>query len=109
MMIPFKKINFADDKIQRFQDNVGNVLDSLSSSFLLNAVLQTGSNVQGLTFVSGADTYVNHGLNRVPQGYFIVGKNTPVDIYTSTTPSPDPNALIVLVSNANAIVNIVFF
>lgn len=108
-MIPFKKIQIIDDIIQRFQDNVANVFNSLQSSFLLNAVLQNGVNAQGLTFVSGADTYVSHGLNRVPQGYFIVSKNAAVDIYTSSIVNPSPNTIIILKSTANATVNIVFF
>lgn len=108
-MIPFKRTHIVDDIIQRFQDNVANVFNSLQSSFLLNAVLQNGVNAQGLTFVSGADTYVNHGLNRVPKGYFVVSKNVAVDIYTSSTVNPSPNSVIILKSTANATVNIVFF
>lgn len=108
-MIPFKKIQIIDDIIQRFQDNVANVFSSLQSSFLLNAVLQNGANAQGLTFFSGTDTYVSHGLNRVPKGYFVVSKNAAVDIYTSSTVNPSPNSIIILKSTANATVNIVFF
>jgi hypothetical protein len=108
-MIPFKRIHIVDDIIQRFQDNVANVFNSLQSSFLLNAVLQNGVNNQGITLTTGVDNYVNHGLNRVPKGYFVVSKNVAVDIYTSSTASPNPNTIIVLKSTANATVNIVFF
>lgn len=108
-IVQFRKLNFQDSSLQRFQDNITQVFDGLSTSFLLNAVLQNGVSAQGLTFVSGADNFVSHQLNRIPKGYFVTSKNAPVDIYTSATPNPDPSRIIVLVSTANAIVNIVFF
>lgn len=108
-LIPFKKLNIVDSTLQRVQDNVAQVFDGLATSFLLNAVLNNGNLSQGITFVSGVDNYVSHGLGRVPLGYFVTTKNTPVDIYTSSTVNPDPSKVIVLKSNANAIVNIVFF
>lgn len=106
---PFRKLNFSDSAVQRFQDNVGQVFDGLSTSFLLNAVLNNGELAQGLVFKNSTDNFVSHKLNRIPKGYFIVSKNGPIDIYTSGTPSPDPEKIIVLVSNADATVNIVFF
>jgi len=108
-MIPFKKIQIIDDIIQRFQDNVANVFSSLQSSFLLNAVLQNGVNSQGITLTSGQDNYINHGLNRIPKGWFVSSANAATSVYVSTTPSPNPSAIIVLKCNNSATVNIVFF
>ena len=85
------------------------VFDGLNTSFLLNAVRDNGTNAQGIIFVSGVDNFVSHKLGRIPLGYFVTMSNAAAIIYTSATPSPDPSKIIVLVSNANATVNIVFF
>lgn len=109
VFIPFRKLIFTDDTISRFQENVSDVFTSIQNSLLINSVLQNGILNQGITFVSGNDNYISHGLSRKPKGYIITSKNTPVDIYTSSTVNPDQNAIIILKSNANAVVNIVFF
>lgn len=103
-IIPFKKIFAKDDVVQRFQDNVGNVFDSLQKSLLINANL-----VQDIAFTSGTDTYVSHSLNRPVTGFFVVMKTTPVDIYKSSTASPADDLIIILRSDASTTVSIVFF
>jgi len=99
----FKKIIAKDPELQRIQDSVSLSLDSVGTSLLINANL-----VQDVVFVSGVDTYVNHTLPQAPRGFFVVMKTFPLDIYLSSTPSPNPN-IIVLKSNASATVSLVFF
>lgn len=107
-IVPFRKIQTDEPMLKRVQDNLEQVFDGLNSSFLLNSVLQNGINAQGILLSIG-DNFISHQLNRIPLGYFITKKNAAVDVYTSSTVSPDPIRLIVLVSTANATVNIVFF
>ncbi len=108
-IVQFKKLNIDDSTLQRFQDNVSQVFDGLNTSFLLNAVRDNGTNAQGIIFVAGDDNFVSHKLGRVPLGYFVTMSNAPAIIYSSSTKSPDPSKIIVLKSNADATVNIVFF
>ena len=106
---PFKKLIFKDDAVSRFQQNVAATFTSIQNSLFINALLQNGTLAQGIAFTSGADNYISHGLDYVPRGYIVTSSNAAVNIYTSATTNPDPQALIILVSNANATVNIVFF
>ena len=57
----FTTLNFPDQQINRFQDNVQNALSPVLASDIIG-----GSLLSGIAVVAGTPLVVNHGLGRTP-------------------------------------------
>jgi hypothetical protein len=94
-----------DAETREIDSNVSKVFQSLYSNPLLNNPVL----VRGLLFSNGIDLSINHKLNRPVTGFIVTNSDGPVNIYQSSTLNLAPNALILLKSNADATVDILFF
>ena len=94
-----------DPDTRELNSNVSRVFKSLYPNPLLNNPVI----VKGLSFSSGVDLSINHKLNRPVTGFIVINSNSAVNIFQSSTSNNAPNALIILKSNANSIVDILFF
>lgn len=101
MTVKFKRIKAETYDLNTIQDNVGSILDILTSNILSEAQL-----IEGIDLVSG-DNNVNHKLNRKINGYIVVKKSAAVDIYDKT--SDIPNRLLVLNSSGTATISLIVF
>lgn len=94
-----------DSDTREIDSNVGKVFESLYSNPLLNNPVI----VKGLMFTSGMDLQVSHKLNRAVTGFLVINSNAAVNVFQSSTVNIAPTSLILLKSNANATVDILFF
>lgn len=94
-----------DADTREIDSNVNRVFKSLYPNPLLNSPVI----VKGLFFSNGVDLAVSHKLNRPVTGFIVVNSNAPVNIYQSASTNIAPTALILLKSNADATVDILFF
>ena len=80
-----KTVNLAGP-VSRFQDNVETVLDVVTDKLILDGVL-----LKNISLEASTTNMVNHGLGRVPIGWFITRKRAQSDIWdlqdVNTTPS----------------------
>lgn len=104
-MIQYVRSGTTDRDVQTMDNAVANVFNSLYGNPLLNNPMIS----TGLVFSSGVDLIVNHKLNRPVTGFIIINSNAAVNIYQSSTVNIAPTVQIILKSNANAIVSILFF
>lgn len=104
-MIRYTNTIAKDADTREIDSNVSRVFGSLYSNPLLNSP----NLVKGLLFSNGIDLTVNHGLNRPVTGFIVTNSNAAVNIFQSSTINIAPNALILLKSNANATVDLLFF
>lgn len=96
----------ANDAVTRELDsNISRVFQSLYPNPLLNNPVI----VKGLLFSTGVDLSIDHKLNRPVTGYIVINANADVNIFQSSTVNIAPTALIILKSNADATVDILFF
>lgn len=94
-----------DANVREMDSNVSRVFKSLYPNPLLNNPVI----VKGLLFSSGVDLSVSHKLNRPVTGFIVINSNAAVNVFQSSTVNVAPNALIILQSNSNATVDILFF
>lgn len=94
-----------DRQTQEINNNVSRVFNSLYANPLLNNPVI----VKGLIFSSGTDLLVNHQLGRAVTGYSVINSNAAVNVYQSATVNSQPTAQIILKTNANATVDMLFF
>lgn len=97
---PFRRTQTLDKDVRLLQDSVDATLRTLTSLSILNGKL-----VQGLDLSSG-DNVVDHGLDRSPQGYFIVRSDAHITIYDKQEIDEFPNRQITLNASAAARVDI---
>lgn len=71
----FKKLNFPDEKVSRFQDNCEDMF-----SYLTNNPAVDGLSL-GLVTIGTSDTTLYHGLGRAVQGWLIYAKYGLGDVY----------------------------
>ena len=94
MVSQFRKLNFDDRSVSKFQENVGEALRPLT-----NCPLVGGHIIGPLNFVSGTATKVNHLLGRTVQGFVCIDKSYLADFFSTTSLSPE--LPIVLTSDSN--------
>lgn len=104
-MLQYIQTIAKDSDTREMDSNVNRVFKSLYSNPLLNNPVI----VKGLLFSNGIDLNVSHKLNRPVTGYIVINSNSAVNIFQSSTLNIAPMALIILKSNADAIVDILFF
>lgn len=98
---PFVKANTNDISLTILQNN----LDTTFNSVLNNPNLDGAVNPQ-ITFIANQDTVIAHGLNRPYVGWDVQTKNNFGDIKLSDTKNTSPSTKIILVSNANMVVDL---
>jgi len=94
-----------DRDTQELNNNISRVFSSLYSNPLLGNI----TIVKSLIFTSGTDLVVNHKIGKTVAGFIVINSNSPVNVYQSSTVNISPSADIILKSNANATVDILFF
>ena len=104
-MQQYVQVTADDRQTQEMNNNVSRVFQSLYANPLLNNPVI----VKGLLFSSGTDLLVNHKLGRAVTGYIVINSNAAVNIYQSATLNRAPTTGIILKSNANATVDLLFF
>jgi hypothetical protein len=63
-------------KTNELQDNILAAVQPTLTNPLLDGIIITGISIDGVN-----PTEVNHLLSRLPQGYLIIDKNAPGDVY----------------------------
>lgn len=104
-MIPYQQTVAKDAEVREMDSNVSRVFQSLQPNPLLNNPVI----VKGLVFVNGVDLQVSTRLNRNVTGFVVINSNAAVNIFQSSTVNIAPTAVIILKSNADATVDILFF
>jgi len=104
-MLGYINVNSSDPDIQRLDSNVDRVFDSIFP----NPLLANPTIISDLIFTSGTDLVINHKLGRVVKGYLPIKSSAAASIYTSSTSLINPLTQIILKSNANATVSLLFF
>jgi hypothetical protein len=99
-----KKVFSIDFNTQKLQDNISTAFQKID-----NIALLKGNFIQDISFVSGLDIQVNHGLNRNPLGYFLVKSNGQLTISESTTTNNNKDKIILLRGSATATGTIYIF
>jgi hypothetical protein len=95
-MIQFKKLFVKDDELRRVQDEIASAVSQVNNVPQLGGVILTGVAIAG----ASADTTLEHGLNRVPNGFVILSKNATADVWTSGTVNPRPQLTLIVKSSA---------
>jgi hypothetical protein len=85
-------------QVQKFQvkdpvtaDQVNRLQDSLRSAVnpALNCILLNGVQINGVKFINGMATPINHGLGRAPIGYFVTSQDASAGFFkVASQPSP---------------------
>ena len=104
-MQSFVSTNTQNKDVQRLEDSIENVFNSIQ----LNPLLKDPKIIQNVTFVNGVDLIVNHTLNRIVKGYIVIKSNAAVSVFTSSTVNANPLSFLIMKSNANATVDLLFF
>ena len=97
---PFRRTQTLDKDTRLLQDSVDATLRTITTLSILNGKL-----IRGFDLVSG-DNSVDHGLDREPQGYFIVRSDAHVTIYDKLETDDFPTRQITLNASASARVDI---
>lgn len=100
-------INFEDEDIQRFEDNVAATLEPVLSTELIDGVL-----VKNLTIPASLVLTVPHGLGRRALGWIVVNANAATsNAYMVPTDQLSPNGSVVLrfTSGAGATISLWVF
>jgi hypothetical protein len=90
--------------LTQIQDNI-----DIGLSQLQNAPFQNGVLVVVLLSSGGADNIINHGLDRVAQGWTIVGKDAQADIWESSTVNNFKSKQIILKASATVTAKLYIF
>ncbi len=99
----FARVATDDPKLELIQDNAERSFHPLNSSPL------AGARLVDVEIGSFVECYVNHGLNRVPNGWILVSPSGDTRVWTSLTPSPDPTRILILLSSAAVTCKILVF
>lgn len=102
-MIPaFRAIRTAVRDIQKLQDALSKVFNSILSKEILDGRLITG-----IVLSSSGTNEVDHGLGKPIRGWVVVAKNANANIYDSV--SSTPNATLILTATANVTISLWVF
>jgi len=102
--ISFTKLYSQDRVFNDVQESVDKLVKALNTSKIIFGVLK-----KDVILTTGSDNFVNHGLNRVPQGYLVTDRNANAVIYTSATVNSLTDRQIILNCSANVTVDFWFF
>ncbi len=94
-----------DREVQELNNNISRVFSSLYPNPLLGNV----NIIKGLTFISGTDLNILHKLGKTVAGFIVTNSNSAVNIFQSSTLNISPTTNIILKSNANSTVDVLFF
>lgn len=92
----FKTIFFADDSVNRFQQNVKNTLDPITKTPIIDGILITG------IVLTTTATNVPHKLGRQPLMWIIADQNTTTTVKRTAWDA----TTITLISGATCTVNL---
>ena len=101
-MQPWTRITTGDDVIEQLQDNAEPLMRVVESSELIH-----GRAIKGVA-IDGTKT-VSHGLERVLEGYFVMRKDAPADVYDAQGDNKTPGKTLDLVSTAVVTVDLWVF
>lgn len=90
--------------VSRMQDEIGRVIDAVSSKPALDHVL-----VANVPLVAGAVTHVAHGLARAPIGWVLVRKRATADVWDAQDLCRSPSLTLDLHTSANVEVDVLVF
>lgn len=96
------------------QESVGYILDTVQANVSqvvnkMNKIGLTDTTLVSDVEVSTRDTVVNTNLGREALGWMIVGKNSAVDVYESSSKNPAPSSTMIFKATASATVSFLFF
>jgi len=98
----FKRIHTGDDELNAVQDELERILNPV-----LNNEILSNNKVTEITLVSGKARNILHKLNRVPEGWIIIQKDSNADIWANGSSNPDK--FLNLESDANVTISILVF
>jgi hypothetical protein len=97
MIPPFRKVQVKEIDVQRLQDAIANVFNTILKKQIIDGQL-----INNILITGGSPLSVNHGLGTLPRGFIVVNKNAQSDVWQ--TISTTPNSTMIL--NANNTVTI---
>lgn len=95
--------NVDSQDLNRFMGNVDTTLNPIIQNPILDY------NIVKSVSLSIGDNLVNHKLNRVPQGFYLVRQRSPANIYDKQDSNQTPKVNFILHSDAVVTVDIYFF
>jgi hypothetical protein len=102
MIPPFRAIRTATRDLQKLQDALSRVFNSLLSKPLIDGRL-----LNGIELLSSGSNQVNHGLGQSVRGWIVVSQNADARIWEST--SDLPNTTLTLETSNDVTVNLWLF
>lgn len=100
----FKQINTSDFNLSRIQDNAATTFSDITKIAFLD-----GTSIQA-NLSAGADTVIEHGLGRVPVGYFSTSCSSPgAALFESSTTNNLRDRIILLRATATVTMTIWIF
>lgn len=96
-------VQTPDRTINQLQQNI-----SQSVNPIINNPLVDGNILLSQNLISGTNV-LNHGLGRPLQGWSIIGINGAAQIYDAQSTNPNPQATLILISNAAVTINLYCF
>lgn len=79
-MRKFRSIQFDDEKLSRFQGNVDNVLEQLTTNPLM-----AGTLIEGVSLAASQDNQVGHQLGRAYRLWIVVKNNANAVVWEQTS------------------------
>lgn len=102
-MIPqFRAIRTAVKDIQRLQDALNKVFNSI-----LNKQILDGRLIPNINLLSSSTNEISHGLGNPLRGYIIVNQDASANIYSSV--STTPNSTFILNTSADVTISLWVF
>lgn len=98
----YRRVRCKDDDLRQVQDAVGFVFQDIMSRQVIDG--QIISNV-----TASAAFSVDHKLNRKPNGYLVISKDTNVNIWDSQASNPIPSSTLELNSSGAATISLWVF
>lgn len=104
-MQQYVTVNSKDRDVQNMEDSVLRVFTSLYSNPLLNGP----TIIKSQRILTGVDNTVFHKLLRPVLGFLVINIDAPAIVYQSSSKNIAPTTQILLKSNADVTVDILFF
>lgn len=99
----FKKINTSLRELDKVQSNISDYVQPLTNNPMLDGLILTEVDV------STSSTIVNHGLGRDIRGWFIVNKDSNINVWAVSSEQSFPGTQLVLTASGTGIVSIYVF